>query len=51
MAIQLQRQVFEIFRAAEYFTVRELQAQTGQLAENFAKVPAGRRRTCKDPIN
>jgi len=38
MAVLLQRQVFEISRAAEYFTVRELQAQTGQLAENFAKV-------------
>ena len=38
MAVQLQRQVFEISRAAEYFTVRELQAQTGQLAENFAQV-------------
>ena len=38
MAVPLQRQVFEISRAAEYFTVRELQAQTGQLEENFAKV-------------
>lgn len=38
MAVQLQRQVFEISRAAEYFTVRELQAQTGQLEESFAKV-------------
>jgi DNA topoisomerase VI subunit B len=38
MAVQLQSQVFEISRAAEYFSVRELQAQTGQLAENFAKV-------------
>ncbi|MBM4274123.1 MAG: ATP-binding protein [Deltaproteobacteria bacterium] len=35
---QLQRQVFEISRAAEYFTVRELQAQTGQLEKNFAHV-------------
>ncbi len=38
MAVLLQRQVFEISRAAEYFTVRELQAQTGQLEENFAQV-------------
>lgn len=38
MAVQLQRQIFEISRAAEYFTVRELQAQTGQLEENFAQV-------------
>lgn len=38
MAIQLQRQVFEISRAAEYFSAKELQAQTGQLAENFAAV-------------
>jgi DNA topoisomerase VI subunit B len=35
MAVQLQRQVFEISRKAEFFTVRELQAQTGQLEENF----------------
>ena len=38
MAVLLQRQVFEISRAAEYFTVRELQAQTGQSEESFAKV-------------
>jgi hypothetical protein len=27
MAVQLQRQVFEISRVTEYFTVRELQTQ------------------------
>lgn len=38
MAVLLQRQVFEISRAAEYFNVKELQAQTGQLEERFAAV-------------
>ena len=38
MAVLLQRQVFEISRAAEYFTARELQAQTGQSRQNFAQV-------------
>jgi len=38
MAVQLQRQVFEISRAAEYFSAGELMAQTGQLKENFAAV-------------
>jgi anti-sigma regulatory factor (Ser/Thr protein kinase) len=34
----LARTVFETSRAAEYFTVRELQAQTGQPRERFAAV-------------
>ena len=29
MSVHLQRQVFKIFRVAEYFTVRELQTQGG----------------------
>jgi DNA topoisomerase 6 subunit A-like protein/histidine kinase/DNA gyrase B/HSP90-like ATPase len=34
----LERTTFETSRAAEYFTVRELQAQTGQPRERFAAV-------------
>jgi DNA topoisomerase VI subunit B len=34
----LERTTFEISRAAEYFNVRELQAQTGQPRERFAAV-------------
>ncbi len=37
MAI-LEREVFETSRAAEYFSVKELQAQTGQPTEMFAAV-------------
>jgi len=35
---KLERTSFETSRAAEYFDARELQAQTGQLASNFATV-------------
>src|SRR6516165_999642 len=38
MAVALQRTVFESSRAAEYFTLAELEAQTGQPAERFAAV-------------
>jgi DNA topoisomerase VI subunit B len=34
----MQRVMLETARAAEYFSVKELQAQTGQAAENFASV-------------
>ncbi len=47
MAVLLQRQGFEIFRAAEYFTVRELQAQTGHLAGVRHQVD-GRRRVLSE---
>ena len=36
--MQLARTIFEISRAAEYFSARELQAQTGQPLDNFATV-------------
>ena len=35
---KLQRTTFESWRAGEYFDARELQAQTGQPASNFATV-------------
>lgn len=35
---QMERTTFESPRASEYFDARELQAQTGQPAENFASV-------------
>ena len=35
---KLERTTFEVSRAAEYFTAKELQAQTGQPAEMFAAV-------------
>jgi DNA topoisomerase VI subunit B len=38
MATQLQRLTAEISRASEFFSIKELQAQTGQAVENFATV-------------
>lgn len=38
MAVVLERVTAEISRAAEYFSVKELQAQTGQPAQRFAAV-------------
>lgn len=38
MSTELTRIMVEIPRAAEYFTIRELQAQTGQPHQNFASV-------------
>ena len=38
MTTTLQRTMFETSRAAEYFNARELQAQTGQLIDQFATV-------------
>jgi hypothetical protein len=47
----LERTVFEATRAAEYFTTRELQAQTGQPAEQLAARQApsfSTRQACRD---
>src|SRR5690242_18309423 len=38
MSSPFQRTMFEISRAAEYFDAKELQAQTGQTADQFASV-------------
>jgi hypothetical protein len=38
VSVTLERPLFSINRANEYFDIRELQAQTGQEVENFASV-------------
>ena len=38
MTAPLERTIFEVSRAEEYFNARELQAQTGQPVEWFAAV-------------
>ena len=38
MGAKLNRTIFETSRAAEYFSIRELQMQTGQPLKNFAEV-------------